>query len=79
MHMQKTHLGLSVPSVTDARNLIISDPFFCITPGLLPLVPAGTIFKWWHLYLTLLNFFFCRVWYSPTDLPGDELKLGDYF
>lgn len=56
MHMQKIHLGSSVPSVTDGRNLSISGSFVCIVHGLLVLVPSVTIFKGWHLSLTLLNF-----------------------
>lgn len=57
MHAHRTHLGLSVPFVIDARNPTISDPFFCTVHGPFLLVPAGTIVKW-HLSLTEFIKFF---------------------
>lgn len=58
MHTQKTHLSPSVPPVTNARNPTTNDPFFCVVLGPFPLVPAGTIVKWWHLILSEFIKFF---------------------
>lgn len=51
MHIQKTHFDPSVhlSPVPEISPLVIPPPFiFCIAYGPFLLVPAGTIFKWWH-------------------------------